>query len=109
MALEKVTTDNSKANRLTACPACDVTFDDGEDRAPHVEEHAPEDFGLSPIGEGVDEWGGNLSQEEMDLIAPDWNPVPYMPPRSQRLLRAAHSEPGSTSNLNHRFVEGVYS
>jgi len=36
---------------LTVCPACGYEFDKDESRGPHLGDHDPEDFGLSPLGE----------------------------------------------------------
>jgi hypothetical protein len=36
---------------LEICPACGYDYDRGEDRHEHIAEHAPEDFGLPPLGE----------------------------------------------------------
>ncbi|MFC3478725.1 hypothetical protein [Halobacterium litoreum] len=36
---------------LEICPACGYDFDRDEDRHHHIADHAPEDFGLSPLGE----------------------------------------------------------
>lgn len=38
--------------RLTACPACGKRFEAGRNRRYHIAGHAPEDFGLSPLGGG---------------------------------------------------------
>lgn len=37
-------------NILVACPACGYEFRQDERRFKHLEEHAPEDFGLDPLG-----------------------------------------------------------
>jgi hypothetical protein len=37
--------------QLEACPVCGYDYDRNEDRHPHIAEHDPEDFGLSPLGE----------------------------------------------------------
>lgn len=38
--------------RLTGCPLCGQAFDDHEPRWKHfLDEHEPEDAGLSPVGE----------------------------------------------------------
>lgn len=40
---------------LEICPACGYDFDRDEFRHPHIADHDPEDFGLSPIGETPDD------------------------------------------------------
>jgi len=43
-----------RVHTLTACP-CGYVFDANENRWKHfLEEHSPEDFGLSPLGEHED-------------------------------------------------------
>lgn len=39
---------------LIVCPACGYEFDKDENRGPHLGDHDPEDFGLSPLGEVSD-------------------------------------------------------
>lgn len=36
---------------LVSCPACGYEFNAGEKREHHIEDHDPEDFGLTPLGE----------------------------------------------------------
>lgn len=52
-SLEITRYDRSKDRlRLVDCPFCDHTFDEKEPRWLHfLEEHDPEDAGLSPVGE----------------------------------------------------------
>jgi len=55
-----------KVLSLTVCPACGYEFDEDEDRFHHLGEHAPEDFGLSPLGEVGDDHQAPLFPEIED-------------------------------------------
>ncbi len=49
-----------RVHTLTACP-CGYVFDSHENRWKHfLEDHNPEDFGLSPLGEIPDQRDGPL-------------------------------------------------
>lgn len=54
---------------LEVCPACGYEFDQKEKREYHIETHAPEDFGLSPLGETNEDAQGSLwDAEDLDCI-----------------------------------------
>lgn len=79
MGLRVETYDRSqKRFHLETCPACGYDFDRDEYRHPHIADHDPEDFGLNPLGEGLED-----SQE------PLFTPVEDLPePEDDRLISA---------------------
>jgi hypothetical protein len=42
----------TRVGALTSCPACGIAFTLGAQIPSHLAEHAPEDFGLAPLGQG---------------------------------------------------------
>jgi len=41
--------------QLESCPVCGYDYDRNEDRHEHIEDHDPEDFGLSPLGQTAED------------------------------------------------------
>lgn len=58
--------------QLTACPLCGYAFDDREERPPHfLDDHRPEDAGLSPLGTIPDRHDAPLAATSPEQAVPD--------------------------------------
>jgi transcriptional regulator with XRE-family HTH domain len=59
---------------LHTCPGCENSFDVDENKADHIATHAPEDFGLSPLGtRPVTDGGWEVTSDECRCAAEnDW-------------------------------------
>lgn len=81
--------------RLTACPVCGHVFSRNEHRWKHLlDDHDPEDFGLSPLGEVPD-----------DHDAPLFDPPSKIPGITEENAEPLNSDEEATFGLDFSEVE----